>query len=863
MAKFRRTPSPSSTPESPALLFRDLDRNPEIKFLWGHQEKLLDQYASTHLNTAHLAIELPTGAGKTLVGLLIAEYSRRANRASAAYLCPTRQLAAQVKSQADRYGIASSLLIGQQKEYNESDFIRYQRSEAVAITTYSAVFNNYPRIDDASLLICDDAHAAATYVASMWTVRITQADYPHAFQALADVLRPVLPHPLAEAVEAATNGRASPRTLDLVTGIRTHDLVVAIVAALDASLPEKRPPTYAWHNIREHLSACSIYCAGHSFEIRPIVPPLQTHAPFAAARQRLYMSATLGEDGDIERCFGVESIERLAIPEGWDKRGTGRRLILFPGLADDEENHGWDTAKRIIKAAPRSLVLVPSDRDRERVCGDLEDGGFSVIGADAIEDSLGPFCNSTGTVLLVANRYEGIDLPGDTCRVLVLSGLPAGSGLQEQYLLERLNAVSQLRDRIRTRVTQAIGRCTRDESDFSVVLVLGDDVLKWFCTAVNVRGMHPEIQAELEFGIENSKDRSGQDIVELCDAFLLQNEDWKGAESSIREIRGEKKKLADEHSSILSRAAPDEIRFQYRLWNGDYEDAVSIGKSVIERLAGGSALRPYQSFWQHNVAVAAFLWSEVTRDRAFRKIAARLLRDASTTSTGIRWLPEVRAELTTVAEVESGPVLPLQEWHTSLVEVLSEWKLTGGRFSQEMAQIVKWLQSRDSKPFERGLEALGRVLGAQVHRWDDEGAPDGLWVFGEWNSFVFEAKTDAKAHRLSLGYVRQARTHEERVRKDSLITASTPCRTVVVSPYDQVDKAAAMHADDLFHVRQEHLLRLLSRARTALSNLRARCVNGDEDTVDAAQVLYDAEECFMTDVASLLCAERVSDLPQA
>jgi hypothetical protein len=46
--------------------------------LWGHQEKTLDSYFANYLQAKDVAIEPPTGTGKTLVGLLIAEYRRRA-----------------------------------------------------------------------------------------------------------------------------------------------------------------------------------------------------------------------------------------------------------------------------------------------------------------------------------------------------------------------------------------------------------------------------------------------------------------------------------------------------------------------------------------------------------------------------------------------------------------------------------------------------------------------------------------------------------------------------------------------------------------------------------------------------------------
>ncbi len=62
----------------PEALFRDLrGRAPDIKHLWSHQADILRAYHQQFAKLRDVAIELPTGAGKTLVGLLIAEYRRQ------------------------------------------------------------------------------------------------------------------------------------------------------------------------------------------------------------------------------------------------------------------------------------------------------------------------------------------------------------------------------------------------------------------------------------------------------------------------------------------------------------------------------------------------------------------------------------------------------------------------------------------------------------------------------------------------------------------------------------------------------------------------------------------------------------------
>ena len=72
---FTETPGPTD----PEAVFRNLrGRAPEIKHLWSQQADLLRAYHQEHLTARDVAIELPTGAGKTLVGLLIAEWRRHA-----------------------------------------------------------------------------------------------------------------------------------------------------------------------------------------------------------------------------------------------------------------------------------------------------------------------------------------------------------------------------------------------------------------------------------------------------------------------------------------------------------------------------------------------------------------------------------------------------------------------------------------------------------------------------------------------------------------------------------------------------------------------------------------------------------------
>lgn len=141
-----------------------------------------------------------------------------------------------------------------------------------------------------------------------------------------------------------------------------------------------------------------------------MIPLSDTHQPFSGAKQRLYMSATLGAGGDLERVTGRQPIHKIPVPLGWDKQGIGRRFFLFPKRSlDDAEAERF--AMNSIKLAGRALYLVPDDHSADRIrCAIAAAVGCPVFDAGQIESSKEPFIECDKAVAIVANRYDGIDL---------------------------------------------------------------------------------------------------------------------------------------------------------------------------------------------------------------------------------------------------------------------------------------------------------------------------------------------------------------------------------------------------------------------------------------------------------------------
>ena len=536
---FRTATSGDSVPDSPDKLFRDLTRR-KFPDVLPHQAETMQAYAEQGVTPPDVALQLPTGSGKTLVGLLIAEWRRRKFNERVVYLCPTKQLVHQVVNQAEeKYGLSVGTFVGRQRDYLPVSKTDFQQAEKIAITTYSGLFNTNSYFDSADVIVLDDAHAAENYIASFWSLRILRDSaegHPALHQALCNLLSQHL---------TPTNLTRLRGTWEDVGDRTWVDMLPSpVLAAIRDELTEildvhtsNSDLRYPWSLLRGHLDACHVYLSSQDILIRPLLPPTFSHAPFNAAKQRIYMSATLGAGGDLERLTGRKNIHRIAAPKGWDTQGVGRRFFIFPEMSLSA-NEVTGLRMQLMKKAGRSVVLVPSTPMANLASKQITDQiAYPIYRVEDIESSKDAFVTAQQAVAVVANRYDGVDFPGDDCRLLFIEGLPKAMNSQERFLMSRMAANTLFNERIQTRVVQAIGRCTRSLEDYSAVVVTGDDLPDYLADIRRRKFFHPELQAEIEFGVRQSKDIDAANILENFKIFLANGKDWEIANRTIVEAR--------------------------------------------------------------------------------------------------------------------------------------------------------------------------------------------------------------------------------------------------------------------------------------------------------------------------------------
>ena len=411
-----RVPTTSSSIVHPVDLFHSLTiGDAAINDLWLAQGEALREWHE-HRAEPDVAIALNTGAGKTLIGLLIAQSLLNELQSPVAYACGSIQLVTQTAEKATGYGLPVAT-------YHSRNFTNrdaYVRAEVPCITTYQALLNGRSRFtrDRIGAVVFDDAHTAEHILREQFTLQISRQSKPEAYDALWAMFKEY--HHLA--------GRATSyqemydhvnRNLFLIPPHEVKRQASQMRQILgSADLTQGTDTMFAWEHIRDHEDLCCVLVTEEAISLTPPVIPNSSLSLFAPSVRRIYLSATLTAPDAMVRAFGREP-NRIVSPS--TTAGECERMILLPS-ASKEPDGELAAAKRMITEL-KALILVPSF-----VRGSEWSDVSEMPRGDAVTEAIERFRDSeTPMHLTLASRYDGIDLPGDSCRVMVMDELPTGN----------------------------------------------------------------------------------------------------------------------------------------------------------------------------------------------------------------------------------------------------------------------------------------------------------------------------------------------------------------------------------------------------------------------------------------------------
>lgn len=697
-------------------LFKQLDRKATHTGLRAAQLAAMSALDS-QLNQQDVIIKLSTGSGKTVIGLLYAEMMRRKYKGEpVAYLCPTHQLTEQV--------VETGRLIGVKVSTFPKDGLPYDamRGEAVLACTYDKLFTANSVFESRSIrpsaIIMDDVHAGAERIKKSYTVELPSEVFIQ--------LRALL-WPLCEATDAAIwdgimkDDAGSVYEVPYWVWAQVWPEVVKLVAPVK----DQPPLLFTWGNIARYLELARCCISGVSAEVALAIPPVEEVTAYAGAKHRLFMSASIKDSSGLITVLGCASAayERLIEPK--EDEGAGERMILPTSLINAESKKIEIASACANLAKQTNVVVLTTSAAQAKTWTDA--GAVLSQGVD-FDESLEKLRTTTNNFVVFAQRFDGVDLPDDACRVLVIDGVPGGERVIDHVDAYRQKDSPEYEVRTVTKFEQALGRAVRSSADYAAVLLVGADIAA-FIGRKNVSALLEErtrLQVELGRDLACMPDHDGKSIgvviQDLAQALLSRNEDWKHAHTTRVKVGGKPLRGAAltpyEECALAMREA----------WN--CAKAKNFHGAVIRlRGAANMSLHPIQK-------AELLYWLAAYQNQFDPGQASEVYKTVFGLNTKFQ-RPQQIADRKFARLSEQGVAL------CQVFEIYGSANAALARIDEVKAKLVF---GNSAETVERGLFELGVLLGATSSRPEKETGrgPDVLWLFDDCGACI-EAKSEKTA----------------------------------------------------------------------------------------------------------------------
>lgn len=779
----------------PIEIFRRLPKPQGINDLYSSQSEVLRAWFEQR-EEKDTVIKLHTGGGKTLVALLMAQSSMNENKGPVLYLTPTKQLVSQTLEKARELDISAIPYDGAYEL--DSDF---RNGQVILVATYNALFNGLSKfgvsgrnsIETVGTIILDDAHTSFSIVRDSFTMEIkNEGATQEVYTTLCHLFRKSF-------IDVGKGGTFD----DVVSG---NELVVLDVPYWDwnkkipsvaeslKKISTESPFVFMWPLLRDNLKYCYALISKDSFVITPIVPFIDMFPTFIEAKRRIYMSATIADDSDIIETFGISEKAIENSLKSNSLAGVSERMILIPDLIDTNFSTE-QIIKGVMEATSKrkcgSVILSPSSKKAEKWAS------FSkVIKGNDVQEAVCDLQEGRdfGPVAFV-NRYDGIDLPGSSCRLLVMDGLPVGTSNFELFKSSRLLGSGPLRRILAQRIEQGLGRASRGTSDYSVNILIGKDLVNWISQTDNLNCITSTTRAQINIGREISEEvHSPQELWEVITQSYKRDQNWVAYHSErLAELTSETEK------SINYSPLATVERKAMELWKKNYhENAIKKIRGLAE---SSQEVDSHSKGWLYQLAAKiAYDWGNMESFDLMQKQAYSLNSQMTRPQNNIAYTP-----------------IPIPEKQSKMiVKQCGPYRNRKGFLSKFDETIALLTTTASPHQFEGALAKLADLIGFQGERFDNNGVgPDVLWILSENRGIIFEAKSNKlKSNPLTKDQHGQLLVADKWAKKEY---PNVNFDLVSVHPSDISTEAAS--ASDTYVLTQENLIRFIADSREIIKQV--------------------------------------------
>lgn len=718
------------SPIDPLELYETLDRASDKGPLREAQEEVLAEWHANHRSQKDTIVKLHTGQGKTLIGLLMLQSLINEKKGPALYICPDNLLINQTKEQAKLFGI---------KVCEEAGDIpdEFSSGEKIYVTSVQKLFNGLTKFSvgarslKVESVLMDDAHACADSIRNACSIKIPQDE--HAFSELLSLFSNQLAKQGEGTFADIENKRyGSYLPIPYWAWLDNIDEVARILSRHQ----DKKSIKFAWPLLKDRLDQCQCIISGASIEIEPHVAPLDMFGSYWKAHQRIFMSATVTDDAFLVKGLRL-SPRTIVSPLTYAKeKWSGEKMVLIPSLMHDSLDRG-NMVKFFANAWPKAdfgrVALVNSFNNSR----DWENYGATVANAETIQVKLSDLKKkSYEKALVLVNRYDGIDLPDNDCRILVFDGKPYSQNLVDLYEEDcRPDAEATMMRAVRS-VEQGLGRCVRGEKDYAATVLIGPELIRLVRDKNSRKYLSSQVSTQLEIGfeisemaredVENAEPRKA--LTDMLNQSLQRDNGWKNY--YVQRMQSVKEKGANQALlNIYKQELDAELLYQ----QGKHAEAVVAIQTLIDSISASTEDRGW-----YLQQMARYSYLHQRQQSNGYQIAAH------------------RANPLLLAPISGVSFSKLLTTSLGRLERIKVWVSEFGSYEQLQIHLTEILDTlsfgKKADKFEDALDKLSFALGFKGERPDKiwKEGPDNLWAINDSEYILWECKNDALPNKAKI-----------------------------------------------------------------------------------------------------------------
>lgn len=751
-----------------------------------------------------ILLSMDTGMGKTIVGLLISYSIMNERKMKSLYICASKQLVEQTIAEANDLGIeVASYMNG--IFTNEFDF---NQCKVPLITTYQALFNGKSRFHKEEIggIVFDDSHVADNILKNCFTLNVSKSVNTKVYNNIASLSKPYFESSNQETrFSQIINGKSDEVLILPPFELKSHyDEIKKIL--IENDVESNKELLFAWEYLKDNLDMCLFLLNQNRIEIMPPIIPAKTLSYFKEDVKRVYLSATHINKDYFPRYYGNKIKSTISFPSGKSKT---KKFIISPFKTNMHLKNTKSVRTKLLNALSeeKALIITPSFK-RNKNWLDIESENIIETNSTNIVEKISEFKSSKNKKLILSNRYDGIDFPGDSCRVLIFDGLPIEGSLLDTYLTNHLKAVNYTRNEISSKIIQGIGRIFRGIDDYGIIIFVDKNEINWIYTPRNMYSLPNTLQIQLKVGDQLNKMISNENFDQLINQVLSNKKTLVDAYDKF--IEEENKKFIDrttefeESQNNMERISVLESKIFCLLWERDY--------SLIEELIS-DLLKESESFdstinsW-HNF-LSAIMYQVIGKEEESKEhfyIAQTISKVTP------KPLDYKKVEFQESKNELSNNIIDLIQMYkkSNLTSVLKE------KFDYLDGDKYK-LQDRKH---ELGIEALGKYLGYDTERPDNtyKTGPDVLWKLPNNKYVLLELKTNKDEGNYSKKETSQSLDHLEWIKNRESLIDNKKLYSIIVGPHNEVNHDANPSEEsfiitlDEFKKYAESLVSLIERS---------------------------------------------------